>query len=120
MTSQFMVMLTEEKDAARGEIKFLDAPADVAHYIETLLEGGFARENIRVFHGNEIELEISYRPVVSLAASTEPTPSESEDSPDGPAEPQNGDVPAGDEAPEGDEAQGVRNGVRFSELFRPS
>jgi hypothetical protein len=116
-----MVLLSEEQDAARGEIKFLSTPADVAHYIESLLEGGFARESIRVFHGNEIELEISYRPVVSLAASDDSTAPQGDDQmSSAPPEPQNGDVPADAEAAEGDEAQGVRNGVRFSELFRPS
>jgi hypothetical protein len=117
MTAQFIVLLTEEKDAVRGELKFLNTSADVAHYIEVLLEGGYAQENIRVFHGNEVELAISYRPVVSLAASeetpAEPTP---DDSAEG-AGASDGDVPEGEES---DEAQGVRNGVRFSELFRPS
>ena len=118
MTAQFIVLLTEGKDAARGELRFLDAPADVAHYIEVLLEGGHAKENIRVFHGNEIELEVSYRPVVSLAAAEEEdSRPEAEALPEGEA--QNGDLPEG-ELPEGDEVQGVRNGVRFSELFRPS
>lgn len=119
MTTQFIVLLAEEKDAARGELKFLNTSADVAHYIEVLLEGGYAKENIRVFHGNEIELEISYRPVVSLtAAEEEHSEPEPETSP-GNNESQNGDLPEGEQTEE-DEAQGVRNGVRFSELFRPS
>jgi hypothetical protein len=121
MTSQFMVLLTEEKGAARGELKFLASATDVAHYIETLLEGGFDRESIRVFHGSEIELEISYRPVVSLSAAAEPPPPEEPEAPaPAAAESQNGDVPAEGDAAEGEEVQGVRNGVRFSELFRPS
>ncbi len=117
MAAQFIVLLTEEKDAARGELKFLDAPADVARYIEVLLEGGFARENIRVFHGNEVELAVSYRPVVSLAAADEDSAESANDAPPEDAGSRDGDVPEGDES---DEAQGVRNGVRFSELFRPS
>ena len=116
MTAQFIVLLTDESDTARGELRFLNTPADVAQYIEVLLEGGYAQENIRVFHGNEIELAVSYRPVVSLAAANdEPSDSVSEPTPD--AGSVDGDVPEGDES---DEEQGVRNGVRFSELFRPS
>ena len=117
MTAQFIVLLTEEKDAARGELKFLNAPADVAHYIEVLLEGGYAKENIRVFHGSEIELAVSYRPVVSLAATEEEPPEPAPDASPEDGAYRDGDVPEGDES---DEAQGVRNGVRFSELFRPS
>ena len=116
MAAQFIVLLTEETEAARGELKFLDTPADVARYIEVLLEGGFAKENIRVFHGNEIELAVSYRPVVSLATADEAPAEPATDEPDD-AGARDGDVPEGDES---DEGQGVRNGVRFSELFRPS
>ncbi len=117
MTAQFIVLLTEEKEAARGELKFLNAPVDVAHYIEVLLEGGYAKENIRVFHSTEIELAVSYRPVVSLAAAEEEPPESAPDASPEDAGSRDGDVPEGDES---DEAQGVRNGVRFSELFRPS
>ncbi len=117
MTAQFIVLLAEEKDAARGELKFLNTSADVAQFIEVLLEGGYVQENIRVFHGNEIELAVTYRPVVFLAAAeAAPAEPDPDASPDDTA-PRDGDVPEGDES---DEAQGVRNGVRFSELFRPS
>ena len=121
MTAQFIVLLTDEKDAARGEIRWLDSAPAVANYVETLLEGGFASECIRVFHATEIALEVSYRPVVSLAASND----EPHGAPAAPAQPegQNPD-PVSQQQADGDEleeeAQGVRNGVRFSELFRPS
>ncbi len=116
MTAQFVVLLTDEKDVARGEIRLLTTAGDVARHIEVLLEGGYAQENIRVFHGTEIELAVSYRPVVSLSAA-EDEPPDSVPGPTPDAGWVDGDVPEGDEP---DEAQGVRNGVRFSELFRPS
>ncbi|HSP55904.1 MAG TPA: hypothetical protein VLS25_09990 [Dehalococcoidia bacterium] len=120
MTAQFMVLLTDEKDAARGEVRWLDSAAAVAHYVETLLEGGFSSECIRVFHATEIALEVSYRPVVSLAASND----EPHDAPAAQAQPEGENPhPSADEQADGEfeeEAQGVRNGVRFSELFRPS
>jgi len=116
-----MVLLTDEKDAARGEVRWLDSAAAVAHYVETLLEGGFRSECIRVFHATEIALEVSYRPVVSLAASND----EPRDAPAARDQPEgeDPDPSAGEQADDGEleeEAQGVRNGVRFSELFRPS
>lgn len=118
MTAQFMVLLTEEGDATRGEVKFLSSPNDVANYIEVLLEAGHAREKIRVFQGEEVGVEISYRPVVSLAAAGDAS-SETE-IPDAFAVgvASNGDAPAQEAA--GDDGPGMLNGVRLSELFRPS
>lgn len=119
MKPQFMVLLVEEGGTARGEIKFLDGPDEVTRYVEVLLEGGFARESIRVFHGDEIDLEISYRPVVALSVAGEAQSDADGEAPPGDGEWRGGDLPAG-EAPEVDEEQGVLNGVRFSEQFRPS
>src|SRR5574342_476751 len=79
MTAQFMVLLTEDGDATRGEVKFLGSPNDVANYIEVLLEAGHAREKVRVFQGEEIGVEISYRPVVSLSAADTHTEAEGQD-----------------------------------------
>ena len=118
MTAQFVVLLTDEDTSDRGEIKVLSSAGDVAHYVEVLLESGVDQERIRVFHGAEIGLEISYRPVVSLSASREQAPGQSK-------EPVPEDDTGSEEAvPEGEEEAaeipGMRNGVRFSELFRPS
>ncbi len=117
MTAQFMVLLTDEKDAARGEIRWLDSASAVARFIETLLEGGFDGECIRVFHASEVALEVTYRPVVSLSASADPP----QQTPADPGEPEGDEYPVDGQA-EGEEPeeQGVRNGVRLSELFRPS
>jgi len=117
MTAHFMVLLTEEGAAARGEVKFFNGADDVAQYIEVLLDGGFARENILVFHGKQVELEVSYRPVVSLSAAGEG--SSDGDADELSARGRNGGSSA-DETAEGDDGSGVMKGARLAELFRPS
>ena len=117
MTAQFMVLLTEDGDATRGEVKFLNSPNDVANYVEVLLEAGHVREKIRVFQGEEIGVEISYRPVVSLSAAEAHSEAEGQDAL-GIGVAQNGDGPVQEAA--GDDGPGMLNGVRLSELFRPS
>lgn len=116
MAAQFMVLLTEEGNATRGEMKHLESAEDVANYIEVLLEGGFTRENIRVFHGEEIEVEVTYRPVVSLSpAGGQPPEAYRVGAPDS-EDTEDEAVPV----TRGDDGQGVINGVRLSEQFRPS
>jgi hypothetical protein len=112
-----MVLLTEDGDVTRGEVKFLNSSNDVANYIEVLLEAGHAREKVRVFQGEEIGVEISYRPVVSLSAADTHTEAEGQDVL-GIGVAQNGDVPVKETA--GNDGPGMLNGVRLSELFRPS
>ena len=120
MTSQFLVVLVDDKDPERGESRLVDGPADVARYVETLLEAGYGQERVRVFESSEIHLEVNYRPVVSLGADSAPAaaptsaPPEADESVDDEVGEQQAD--GADSA----EAQGMRNGVRFSELFRPS
>jgi len=117
MTAQFVVLLTDESESDRGEIKVLTSAGDVARYVEVLLESGVAQERIRVFHGAEVGLEVSYRPVVSLSASHEKTTVQSKEPIPGEDTGEGEAVPGEDE---GAEVPGMRNGVRFSELFRPS
>lgn len=117
MTAHFMVLLTDEGAAARGEVKFFNGADDVAQYIEVLLDGGFAKENILVFHGKEVELEISYRPVVSLSAAGEGS---SDADADEPSRIGRNGAPSADKTPEGEDGVGVMKGARLAELFRPS
>jgi hypothetical protein len=119
MTAQFLVVILDGRDPDRGELRYVDSPADLARYVETLLEGGYDQSNIRVFEANEIHLEVNYRPVVSLGANSgQPavpiSASSQTDAP--PDEGREQQADRDDSA----EAQGMRNGVRFSELFRPS
>ena len=119
MTAQFLVVLVDDKDPERGEFRLVDGPADVARYVETLLEAGYGQERVRVFEAAEIHLEVNYRPVVSLGADCAPAavPASAPPQTDEPVEDEDEQQAESDDA---NEAQGMRNGVRFSELFRPS
>ena len=119
MTAQFLVVLVDDKDPERGELRLVDGPADVARYVETLLEGGHGQERIRVFEAAELHLEVNYRPVVSLGVDSAPAavPTGAPPQTDEPVEDEGEQQADGDDSTE---AQGMRNGVRFSELFRPS
>lgn len=117
MTAQFVVVLTDEDSSDRGEIKVLDSADEVARFIEVLLEGGFGRERIRVFQGGEIALKVSYRPVVSLSAAKAALTADDGEAGSAGRDGRDEALPGGEEA---SEAQGIRDGVRFSELFRPS
>jgi hypothetical protein len=78
--------------------------------VETLLEAGFQQEQIKLFSGDETEMRVSSRPVVALM--------------------DDASTPAARESVEPDEAAEksadeevrpfVKNGVRFSSLFRPA
>lgn len=119
MTAQFLVVLVDDKDPERGEFRLVDDPADVARYVENLLEGGYGQERIRVFEAAELHLEVNYRPVVSLGADSAPAEAPAS------APPQTDELveDEGEQQADGNnstEAQGMRNGVRFSELFRPA
>lgn len=116
MTTSYVVLITDEDRPDSGEVKIIQGEGEVARYVEVLLEGGFSQERIRVFRGAEVSLEVSYRPVVSLTPpAEEPAPvarprdtSEERTEEDAVQEDQSAEAP------------GVRNGIRFSELFRPS
>ena len=119
MTAQFLVVLVDDKDPERGELRLVDGPADVARYVVTLLEDGHLQDRIRVFEAAEIHLEVNYRPVVSLSADSASVAAPIN------AQPQTDEAVEDEGEQQADcddstEAQGMRNGVRFSELFRPS
>jgi hypothetical protein len=66
MLNKVIVMVSDLDDASHGEINVLDGPEQAAHFVETLLESGFAQERVRVFGGDELQMQIHQRPVVSL------------------------------------------------------
>ena len=127
MSSRVIVMVSDLDDATHGEINFLQSPEEATRLVETLLESGFEQERIRIFVGDEMQMEVRHRPVVSLS-STDTGRTSKEDTP--PAE-----VP---ETPNTQEEEAatvsarsrslhfeevaaepfVKNGVRFSSLFR--
>ena len=127
MSGRVVVMVSDLDDAIHGEINVLQSPEEATRLVETLLESGFEQERIRIFLGDEMQMEVRHRPVVSLS-STDTGRTSKEDAP--PAE-----VP---ETPNTQEEEAatvsarsrslqfeevaaepfVKNGVRFSSLLR--
>src|ERR1700680_4128440 len=66
MLNKVIVMVSDLDDASHGEINVLDGPELAAHFVETLLESGFEQERVRVFGGDELQMQVHQRPVVSL------------------------------------------------------
>ena len=110
MSTKVIVMVSDRDNAKRGEITVADNLRTAAHRVETLLEAGFQRGQIKLYSGDETEMRISSRPIVALVdGSSMPTARESIE-PD-----ETSDKSADEEA-----TPFVKNGVRFSSLFRPA
>ncbi len=109
MSTKVIVMVSDRDNAKRGEITVADNPRTAAHLVETLLEAGFQRGQIKLYSGDETEMRISSRPIVALVdGSSMPTARES-------VEPDETSEKSADE----EATPFVKNGVRFSSLFRP-
>ena len=110
MSTKVIVMVSDKDNAKRGEITVADNPRTAAHLVETLLEAGFQQEQIKLYSGDEAEMRISSRPVVALVdGSSTPTSRES-------VEPNEAAERSADEKA----IPFVKDGVRFSSLFRPA
>ena len=127
MPDKTIVLVSDLDDSTHGEIHVLDDPHEGARLVETLLEAGFGSERIRIFAVDELEMQITHRPVVALVSSAATAPvaeQEEEPTPPQPEEEkeQQRRVPAATRA----EHLGVsaapymRDGVRFSTLFKPA
>ena len=116
MAAKFIIIVSDQEDAKRGEITVTDNPRTAAHLVETLLEAGFDQERIRLFSGDRTEMRVTTRPVVALAdersPSTAPTgrPRVEAAAPRETAR----DTSAAEATPF------VKDGVKFSSLFRPA
>ena len=129
MAGRTVVMVLDRDDPSHGEIKMLADGNEAARLAEDLLESGVEVERIRVFDAVELSLKVAHRPVVSLGtdageefAAAPPEPlDELEPLPSWSSEPQ-GDVDADAEGDlDGEPVAAephVRNGVRFSSLFK--
>jgi hypothetical protein len=136
MANRMIVMVSDLDDASHGEINILESPEQAARLVEQLIESGFDQERVRVFGGDEMEMQVHHRPVVSLTSpGGKPKKDNNADNAD-----EEEEVPATAEAPEAEgELERVnsvanslqveevaastpfeRNGVRFSSQFRPA
>jgi hypothetical protein len=120
--SNTLVVVYEQDEDRRGEITIVESPQKAARLVETLLEAGFERDRIRIFTGGEMSMQVTHRPVVALVddgTTVKQAPSETrEASPKGSkaaveAEPALAKAAAKD-------APLTRDGVRFSQAFRPA
>lgn len=124
MAAKTVVMVLDSDDPSRGEIHMLASGEEAARLAEDLLESGVDVERIRVFDALELSMRVVHRPIVSLGTAA------GEEFSAGPPEPlDEHDQPqslgtshsAGEEelASEVVNAEPlVRNGVRFSSLFK--
>ncbi len=108
MATTVIVLIADRDDPKRGEITTLDDIREAERLIERLLEEGFEQERLRVFGGAEMGMRVTQKPVVALGGDDEPD-IESEDAT---AETEDG---AEEESPD---PAFVRDGVRFSSLFK--
>ena len=130
MSNRVIVMVYDQEDAKHGEISVMENPQKAARLVETLLEAGFGQERIRIFTGDEMGMQVTHRPVVSLVDARAPasTPPEeaTQAAPPAPAVPEKELAPATPRAAGAPVAEMsmaapfTREGVRFSTLFRPA
>lgn len=123
MSERTIVLVYDGTDQKHAETSVMDDPHAAARLVETMLEAGFEQGRIRIFTGTEMEMQVTHRPVVALVNG------------DAPGETQEKaiDAPADNEADteqalprakaEREEAgvsaiAGMKDGVRFSSLFR--
>ncbi len=129
MSGKMIVLVSDLDDARHGEITVVENPIKAARLLETLLEAGFEQERIRVFSGAEMEMQVTHRPVVALVGSDQPQENTAPAAKDEPSH------EAGEEEGELQEAAPrakaemleevgatpfVKDGVKFSTLFRPA
>lgn len=128
MSGTVLVLVSDADDAKHGEISVMESPGKAARLVETLLEAGFEQERIRIFNGAEMEMQVSHRPVVALVGDDAPGESGGSDdeasspaaTPEEPGEPEGVAQTASAELEEAAATPFVKDGVRFSTLFRPA
>ena len=112
MSDRIIVLVSGLDDASHGEVSILENADQAARFVETLLESGFEQERVRIFGGDELQMQVHHRPVVSLLNQN---PSKNGSG-------QKDDLVQSEAALQSDveEEALVQKGVRFSSLFKPA
>lgn len=116
MADKVIVIVSDEQDSRRGQVTVVDNPRTATHLVETLLEAGYQRERIRLFNGDQTAIRVTQRSVVAMVAD--------ESAHIGAASPAADEAPRAPEAGTASQAREeeatpfMKNGVRFSSLFR--
>jgi hypothetical protein len=66
VSAKVIVLVKDRDDSNYGKMTVLDDMVRAERLLETLLEAGFQRDRIQVFHGDQVELWITYKPAVTL------------------------------------------------------
>lgn len=128
MAHNVIVLVSDLDNAIRGELNVLENVEEATRLVETLIESGFEQERIRVFLGDEMQMEIRHRPVVSLAsdsvgqATKEAAQAKEEEGSPTPKEesPRAATIRAASLVLDGVTSEPfTRNGKRFSTMFGP-
>jgi hypothetical protein len=72
MSDKVIVLVRDRDDSKYGEMSVLDDVTKAERLLETLLEAGFQRDRIKVFYGDRMELQVTYKPAVTLASEGSP------------------------------------------------
>jgi hypothetical protein len=116
MPANIIVMVSDQEDTRRGEVTVLDNPRKAEVLVQTLLEAGFDQERIRLFSGSRAHIQVSSRPVVALVDERSPSTATEDPPVEAAVKPEKIVRKAREEQP----APFVKDGVRFSSLFRPA
>ena len=121
MTAKIILLVSESNDSTFGEVIVLDEIRKAECAIEALLEAGFEQERVRVFTGPEINIQVTYRPLVVLARDLADSAEESDHRLDDQADPEVDEAGAGGWQPGRVESLNGngrrRSGVRISSLL---
>lgn len=136
MSERVIVIVSDLDDGSHGEINVFEEPAKATELIESLLGSGFEQERIRVFYGDEMEMQVSHRPIVSLVGNENETAAEEPPEAAESAGPETEVSASSIEEPEAvasttsparaeireevKVAPFEKDGVRFSTLFKPA
>src|SRR5438034_5324777 len=121
MPGTTVVMVLDRDDPKRGAITILSTPQEAARVAETLLEAGTELERIRVFDATELSMKVEHKPVVSLGTDIDDEPPAAYEDPPVEVEPELEPDPLVVSSSDhfgGEEEPLVRNGIRFSSLFK--
>ena len=119
MATRVIVLVSDRDDPKHGEVTVLNDARKAERLVETLLEAGFEQERIRIFTGAEMDLQVTHRPVVALVPEDLRDSAAGDDSSaDEAAETEDGPVEADAEEEKTPATAFVKDGVRFSSLFR--
>lgn len=125
MSSRTLVVVYEQNDEKRGEITIVENALKAARLVETLLEAGFERDRIRIFTGGEMSMQVTHRPVVALveggdSPSAEPSETATEAVPKTTKAEVEAEAVLVKASAKDANAPLIRDGVRFSQAFRPA